>query len=41
MIDSHCHLDHQPLSENLDEVLNRSKNIGIMFCIAQIFITLT
>ena len=29
MIDSHCHLDHQPLSENLDEVLNRSKNIGI------------
>ncbi len=29
MIDSHCHLDHQPLSENLDEVLNKSKNIGI------------
>ena len=29
MIDSHCHLDHEPLSSNLDEVLKRSKNIGI------------
>ena len=29
MIDSHCHLDHEPLFENLDEILNRSKNIGI------------
>ena len=29
MIDSHCHLDHEPLSTNLDEVLKRSKNIGI------------
>ena len=29
MIDSHCHLDHQPLLENLDDILIRSKNIGI------------
>ena len=28
MIDSHCHLDHEPLLENLS-VLIRSKNIGI------------
>ena len=29
MIDSHCHLDHEPLFENLDEVLKRSKNVGL------------
>jgi TatD DNase family protein len=29
MIDSHCHLDHSPLYENLIEVINRSKEIGI------------
>ena len=29
MIDSHCHLDHSPLLENLDEVLKRSKDVGI------------
>ena len=29
MIDSHCHLDHSPLKENLNDVLIRSKNIGI------------
>ena len=29
MIDSHCHLDHEPLLENLTDVLNRSKDIGI------------
>jgi TatD DNase family protein len=29
MIDSHCHLDHEPLHRNLSEVINRSKNIGI------------
>jgi TatD DNase family protein len=29
MIDSHCHLDHEPLLENLMEVINRSKEIGI------------
>ena len=29
MIDSHCHLDHEPLISDLDNVLLRSKNIGI------------
>ena len=29
MIDSHCHLDHEPLLENFIDVINRSKEIGI------------
>ena len=29
MIDSHCHLDHEPLSSNLSQVILRSKNIGL------------
>ena len=29
MIDSHCHLDHEPLQVNLDEILSRSKTTGI------------
>ena len=29
MIDSHCHLDHEPLFSNLNHVLLRSKEIGI------------
>jgi len=29
MIDSHCHLDHEPLFENLSDVVRRSKDIGI------------
>ena len=29
MIDSHCHLDHEPLFSNLEQVLNRSKSVGI------------
>ena len=29
MIDSHCHLDHEPLKSDLDNVINRSKKIGI------------
>ena len=29
MIDSHCHLDHEPTLSNLKEVLSRSKNVGI------------
>ena len=29
MIDSHCHLDYEPLFNNLDEVLKRSKDVGI------------
>jgi len=29
MIDSHCHLDHEPLFENIEDILRRSKNVGI------------
>ena len=29
MIDSHCHLDHEPLFENLSNVIKRSKEVGI------------
>ncbi len=29
MIDSHCHLDHDPLFNNINEVLNRSKSAGL------------
>ncbi len=29
MIDSHCHLDHEPLNSNLKEVLERSKKNGV------------
>ena len=29
MIDSHCHLDREPLLSNLNQVLIRSKNAGI------------
>ena len=29
MIDSHCHLDHEPLFENINEVIKRSKDIGL------------
>ena len=29
MIDSHCHLDNEPLYNNLDDVIERSKNVGI------------
>ena len=29
MIDSHCHLDHEPLFNNLSDVLKRSKDVGI------------
>ena len=29
MIDSHCHLDHPPLLDNLNDILNRSKEVGI------------
>ena len=29
MIDSHCHLDHEPLISDLTNVLKRSKDIGI------------
>ncbi len=29
MIDSHCHLDHEPLLSDLSNVIQRSKNVGI------------
>ena len=29
MIDSHCHLDHEPLFGNLNDVIKRSKEVGI------------
>jgi len=29
MIDSHCHLDHEPLFNQINEILARSKDIGI------------
>ena len=29
MIDSHCHLDHEPLLSDLANVLQRSKEVGI------------
>ncbi|MDA9956573.1 TatD family hydrolase [Candidatus Pelagibacter sp.] len=29
MIDSHCHLDHEPLLENLTDIIKRSKDVGI------------
>ena len=29
MIDSHCHLDHEPLFENITQIINRSKEVGI------------
>ena len=29
MIDSHCHLDHEPLLSDLPNVLQRSKDVGI------------
>ncbi len=29
MIDSHCHLDHEPLLSNLTNVIKRSKDVGI------------
>ena len=29
MIDSHCHLDQEPLIDNIDDILNRAKDVGI------------
>ena len=29
MIDSHCHLDHEPLLANLDDIIERSRAVGI------------
>ena len=29
IIDSHCHLDYEPLSKNLDKVINRAEKVGV------------
>ncbi len=29
MIDSHCHLDHEPLFSNLNDIITRSKQVGV------------
>jgi len=29
MIDSHCHLDHEPLISNINDIIKKSKKIGI------------
>ncbi len=29
MIDSHCHLDQEPLHNNLEDIINRSKAVGL------------
>ena len=29
MIDSHCHLDHEQIYRNIDDILQRSKNAGL------------
>ena len=29
MIDSHCHLDREPIYSNLDQIISRSKSVGI------------
>ena len=29
MIDSHCHLDHEPISSKINEIISRSKDVGI------------
>ena len=29
MIDSHCHLDHEPLSTEIYKIIDRSKKVGI------------
>ena len=29
MIDSHCHLDHDDLFKNINDVILRSKKVGI------------
>jgi len=31
MIDSHCHLDHPPLYENLEEVIERANSNGVQY----------
>ena len=30
MIDSHCHLDHEPLISNLDQILDRARKLVLI-----------
>jgi TatD DNase family protein len=39
MIDSHCHLDHSPLYEKLDDIVNRAESSGVV-CLLTISTTL-
>tara|TARA_B100001250_G_C19811174_1_gene795756 strand:- start:2671 stop:3429 length:759 start_codon:yes stop_codon:yes gene_type:complete len=29
MIDSHCHLDHEPISSNINDIIDRCKSVGL------------
>jgi len=29
IVDSHCHLDYEPLNKNLDKILDRASNSGV------------
>ena len=29
MIDSHCHLDHEPLLSEINEIIKRAKKVGV------------
>ena len=31
IIDSHCHLDYEPLNKNISEVLKRAENVGVKY----------
>ena len=31
LVDSHCHLDHSPLYEKLEEIVNRAQLSGVKF----------
>ena len=31
IIDSHCHLDYEPLNSNLDEVIKRAESVGVQY----------
>ena len=33
MIDSHCHLDHEPLFENIDDILKGQKMLVLKNCL--------
>jgi len=31
IIDSHCHLDYEPLNKNIEDVLKRAENVGVKY----------